>query len=139
MSGQSASRVRRARGAILGTAALALFPASVLGAAPALAQDQPSGQGIAFNIPAGSVSESLRTYAGIAGLQLIYNADLDTAGSSPGVSGTMSARDALSRLLTGTGLTFRFVNATTVTIESAKASGERVTGAVRVEGLQGSP
>jgi outer membrane receptor for ferric coprogen and ferric-rhodotorulic acid len=137
MSGPFAGcRKKLKRAAMLGTAAMIGVPSVAFGA-PAPAQ---TAEGtMAFNIPAGPVSQSLRAYAEATGLQLIYNANLDTAGTSRGVSGTMSKSDALFRLLEGTGLTFRFVNSTTATIEGAPATGERVLGAVRVEGEQHSP
>ncbi|WEK48359.1 MAG: TonB-dependent receptor [Candidatus Andeanibacterium colombiense] len=122
---------------------LALAHGLGLGATAAEAQTAAAGAAkdgqIAFAIPAGSVGDALRAYADTTGLQLIYNAALDTAGRSPGVEDSLGARDALTRLLAGTGLSFRFVNGNTVTIEGAGGDGEVVTGAVQVEGVQGSP
>lgn len=121
----------------MGVAAIAVAQGLVLGASPVAAQGVSAERTLSFNIPAGSVRDALRAYADATGLQLVYNASLDTAGASTGVSGTMTPRDALARLLAGTGLSYRFVNATTVTIENAvTADGERVLGAVRVEGAQ---
>lgn len=139
MAGQNGvRRDRLKRVAMAGVAAIAVVPGLVLRAVPAMAQDASAERTISFDIPAGSVRDALRAYADATGLQLVYNAELDTAGASAGVSGSMTAQAALARLLAGTGLTYRFANATTVTIESAVAAdGTRVLGAVRVEGAQG--
>ena len=56
------------------------------------------------------------------GLQFVYNAQ--TAGNprTAGVPAGLSADAALSRLLAGTGLRYRYLNATTVTIETQDAA-----------------
>ncbi|MFT3966295.1 MAG: TonB-dependent siderophore receptor [Sphingobium sp.] len=60
--------------------------------------------------------------------------------SSSAVSGNLPPAEALSRLLAGTGLTFRFVSATGVTLERAPETTEGTVqlGPVRVEGDSGT-
>ncbi len=52
------------------------------------------------------------------GLQFVYNAQSAGNPRTPGVPAGLSADAALSRLLAGTGLRYRYLNATTVTIEA---------------------
>ncbi len=51
-----------------------------------------------------------------SGMQVSTHGDLVRGLSSPGVTGTMSREEALSRILTGTGLTFQQTGADTVTL-----------------------
>ncbi|MFX8828865.1 STN domain-containing protein, partial [Acinetobacter baumannii] len=55
--------------------------------------------------------------------------------NSPGVSGTLPTSDALGRLLSGSGLSYRFTNAGTVTIEraGAAAAAEMPAGAIQLD------
>ncbi|WP_169800579.1 TonB-dependent siderophore receptor, partial [Sphingobium cloacae] len=64
------------------------------------------------------------------------DADLASGRHASAVRGTMSPAEALSRLLAGTGLTFRFTGSSTVTLEPAprSADGAVQLGPVRVEG-----
>ncbi len=122
--------------------ATALFAVAAAGA-PALAQASGAAtteQARSFSIPAGRLSQSVLALSEQAGVQVVF--DSDTTGSVNGnaVSGTLTLAEALNRLLGGTGLRWRWLRAGVVTIESATAAdGEKVTGAVRVEGAQGSP
>jgi hypothetical protein len=78
-------------------AALSTSVCIVALATPAQAQDR------SFNVPAGSLREALDAYVSQSGTQLIYQPqDLGVA-QSKGVSGTMSPRAALDRVLAGSG------------------------------------
>ncbi|HEY7058644.1 MAG TPA: TonB-dependent siderophore receptor [Vicinamibacterales bacterium] len=63
-----------------------------------------------FDIPAGALDTALAAFEAATGLKLRQPpfSDLHRL-TSPGVSGVLTAPDALARLLTGTGLTFRSV------------------------------
>lgn len=78
---------------------------------------------IAFAIPPSSLTSALTAFGDRANLQVLYAADLARGVQSPGVSGTLAPAQALSRLLAGTGLTYRFTSANTVTIARPAASG----------------
>ncbi len=91
-----------------------------------------------YAIPSGSLSQALQAYSAVSGVQLVYSSALVAGMQSPGVSGSLSRGEALTRLLAGTGLTGA-LSGNTATISGAEDAGERVTGAVRVEGAQGSP
>lgn len=89
-----------------------------------------------FDIPAQSLAVALQRFMQQSGIQLSYPAVLAERQTSSAVNGNMVPAEALSRLLTGTGLTYRFVTPTVVTLERAPqaADGSIQLGPVRVEG-----
>lgn len=108
-----------------------------LGAAPALGQ-QASGASAAraFAISSQPLVDAMREFSRVTGIQVAYTASVGSGVVSPGVSGSFAPAEALSRLLTGTGLTFRFTGPNAVTLEPApQTSGDAIQlGPVRVEG-----
>src|SRR5450432_1436401 len=62
------------------------------------------------------VADALAEFARQTGLQVIYLTPIATQRTSAGALTGMSASDALTRLLDGTGLRFRFLNDRTVRI-----------------------
>lgn len=95
--------------ALLVTTALGAYPAA--GISQAMAQAQTS-----FSIPAGSLSQSLKSFGHQAGLQVSYLSSAALSKKSPGLNGSFSKEEALARLLDGTGLTYFFADPTSVTI-----------------------
>lgn len=93
--------------AIIGTTPMAQLSA-------AYAQ-QASAQTIAFNIRSQSMGGALTVFADRAGLKLLLQSSVVAGKTSPSVQGNFTAEQALSRLLTGSGLNYR-INGTTVTI-----------------------
>ena len=89
---------RRRRAHLTTTSVLAL-----LCAAPA-AIAAPAEATVNFAIPAGTMESVLTTYAIQAHVQLLYTPDLVAGRRSPGLSGALTAREALGRLLSGSGL-----------------------------------
>ncbi|WP_376964005.1 TonB-dependent siderophore receptor [Azospirillum sp. A26] len=81
----------------------------------------------AFAIAGGPLPGVLAAYGQAAGLQILYPTDIAQGLSSPGVTGTMAPREALVRLLAGTGLTARFVDADTVTLEKPVSGSDGAT------------
>ena len=61
-------------------------------------------QSYTFDVPAQSLSASLRDYARVSGQQIIFTNDLVAGYSSRPVHGSYSPSEALSQLLAGTGL-----------------------------------
>ena len=106
-------------------------------------QAVPNEQTRPFDIPPQPLGSGLTVFARQSGLQVSANADLVRGVSTPGVTGTFAASRALAALLAGTGLTFRFTDATTVTLErigdSASTSGAVQLDPVRVQGNQSPP
>jgi len=113
--------------------ALATSTPLVLSAVPA--QAQAAGQRN-FDIAAQPLTEAIMQFGRQSGLQITVDTTLVEGRSSAGVSGTHPAAEALSILLRGTGLTFRFTSRTTAVLELVpQASGAAVQlGPVKVEG-----
>ena len=119
---------------------IALLAAGLAGAAPTvLAQSSPTAPAalLRFDIPAQPLDGALRAYMRQSGVQVAYPATLGNGVTSQAVSGTLSASDALSRLLQGSGLVARRVGSDAVTLEAAPAqagSGVIVTDTLSVSG-----
>lgn len=98
--------------------------------AGALAQSQPAAAGgaVSLSIPPQPLSQALMQFSRSTGVQLFFNADLVRGLQSPGAQGTFSRTEALSRLLANSGLSYRFTNATTVTITGPGSRSLATTG-----------
>lgn len=112
-------------------AATALTGGTALFAPTAFAQAAPE-PAHAYAIPAGSLSEALNRFAEQSGLQLNYDASLTQGRTTPGLAGHLPWRDALSRLLSGTGLVARTTGADAVTIARA-TTGEMTLDTLHVD------
>lgn len=116
--------------------ALALL-ATTLGAgviiAPATAYAQ---EARSYEIPAGQLAVVLNRFGEAADVELVYDSALTNCLSSPGLKGSFGTAEALSRLLAGTGITFRQDGPRAFTLERAprSADGAIQLGPVRVEG-----
>jgi iron complex outermembrane receptor protein len=96
---------------------------------------------IAFNIPAQDMNAAVLAFARHAGIRVFYDTSKLRGLQSLAVAGTMSPQDALARLLTGSGLTYRFTSATAVTIGAPQsAAGATPAGAISLDTIdvQGS-
>lgn len=129
---------------LIGSAAIAALLLATATTAPAMAQDSVgrSSRLAAYSIPAQPLGSALTTFADRAGLKLLFPSQLVTGRKSGGLSGNFSPEQALGRLLAGTGLTYRFTNASTVTIiaagQSADAGGANGTTVLAPIVVQGS-
>lgn len=103
--------------ALLASTAL-MLPHPVAAQAPA-----PAAAARSYAIPAGPLAQALNRFADIAQLQLVYDSATTRGLQSGGLSGSFSRDQALSRLLAGTGLSYRFTSASTVTISRPATSG----------------
>ncbi|HEV7309259.1 TonB-dependent receptor [Ensifer sp.] len=110
------------RSNLLGAFVLASTTIGSFQAATPAAAQQGQTAGVTFDIPAQSLTSALTAFARQSGLKLAYSASLTAGKSAPAVHGAVSPPQALSMLLTGSGLTFR-LNGGSVTII------ERVSGA----------
>lgn len=70
-----------------------------------------------YDIPAGKLSESLKQFGMQSRLQLLAPPELTKGLNGNSVSGTYTASQALDHLLANSGLSYKFVNATTVVIK----------------------
>ena len=134
--GQRASGARAARMGGFGLALLAstaVFTASVIYTGPAAAQQAAI---VSYSVPAGPLGTAISRFGDRSNLQVLYPAALVQGKTSPGVSGTLTPSEALNRILAGTGLSYRFTAANTVTIvdpAAAAATGATVDGATQLQ------
>ncbi len=70
-----------------------------------------------YQIPAQSLNNALMRFAAESNLELVFTADKVRGMTANSLDGTMTADQALTRLLQGSGMTFRFINAHSVTLE----------------------
>lgn len=106
--------------------------------APAMAQ-QASSNVRSFDISAQPLPDALILFGRQAGIEVTAESANTQGRTTQGVSGSLAPAEALSRLLAGTGLTFRWTSARAVMIEPApqSADGALQLGPVRVEGEGG--
>jgi iron complex outermembrane recepter protein len=82
-----------------------------------LRHSQPHG----LSIPAGPLGDGLNELAQQSGLQILFSSSLVERLTGPEVKGSLTAEEALGRLLANTALRFEFVNPHTITIVRAGA------------------
>ncbi len=94
-----------------------------------VSQTQGSQPVLHFNIPAGPLDSVLTAFEGVTGFHVNVSNQGIRQLSSPGVSGMFTADQALQKLLTDTGLTYRFTSATNISVDlkSVAASVEVTT------------
>lgn len=105
------SELKAARQALL-AACVSFFP---LTAATTLSA-QTAGKSYQFSIPGQSLSAALVRYSSITGVDVVFDGALPGNLRTSGLSGDMPAEAGLSRLLAGTGLSYRFSSANTVVL-----------------------
>lgn len=105
---------------------------------PVLAQESVSAR--SFDIAAQSLPDALILFGRQAGIEVTAESTNTRGRSTQGVSGKLAPADALSQLLAGTGLTFRWQSDRSVVVEPAlqAAEGAIQLGPVRVAGNGGS-
>lgn len=100
---------------LAGTALAAIGGEHALAQVPAVAR-------AALNIPAQPLSSALIAFSRQTQVQIFVPSSIAAGKRSTAVSGPLTAQAALSQLLTGTGLTYRFTSATAVTIDGSAAA-----------------
>ncbi len=96
-----------------------------------------------FSIPGQSLSAALVRYSSITGVDVVFDGALPGNLRTAGLSGDMPAEAGLSRLLAGTGLSYRFSSANSVVlmnpaggVSSAPSDGSTVLQPISVTGEQ---
>lgn len=115
--------------------ALSLACASPLPLLPASAHAQATSRH--FDLPAQPLASALDAYSRLTGVDLVIGAALPGGQTAPALRGRFDDAQALSRLLAGSGLRPRFIDARRATLEPAPADrsdGSRRTGPLRVQG-----
>lgn len=107
--------------AMAGVAAIAI-------SAPAWAQDASRS----FNIPAQDLAAALELFGRQGGVEIVFDRRVASGKTSPAVVGSYTPEAALERLVAGSGLTVRRVNASTFMVEAQRPQVE-ITDAARVE------
>ena len=92
-----------------------------------------SNQARSFAIPAQPLASALDRFADQTGISFAYRTGDLSAMRSRGVSGMLKPREALQQLLAGTGVSFAFTGANTVTITRAPETG---AGALQLDPVQ---
>ncbi|WP_404478977.1 TonB-dependent siderophore receptor [Novosphingobium sp. BL-52-GroH] len=89
-----------------------------------------------FHIPAGPLADAIDRFARQSGAQIRHSAVAMEGKTSAGLQGRSGVAEGLSRILAGTGLTFRQTGANSFTLEAApqSADGAIQLGPVRVGG-----
>lgn len=90
-----------------------------------------------FDIPAGELQSALLLFSRQVDLQLLYAADLTEGLATEGLEGRFTPEAALRQLLVGSGLTYRFSDAGTVTLarsDTEASDGPMVLEPIVVEG-----
>ena len=89
-----------------------------------------------YKIPSQPLNSALIQFAAEANLELAVTIDKVKGLTSNGIDGNMTVEQALTRLLQGSGMTYRFINTHTITLEKApepvKSSGPTVLKTVKV-------
>ncbi|MEW6734364.1 MAG: TonB-dependent siderophore receptor [Acidobacteriota bacterium] len=85
-------------------------------------QAQEQSQEINFNIAEGTLDTVLNSFQSLTGWKVTVNNDAIRELTSPGVTGVYSIEKALKQLLAGTGVTYRFTAADSVTLVLEGAS-----------------
>jgi len=134
----------RAPGRVSRKTILLLLPLLAFPGSAALAQNNgtmsPPPQAAArtdvhhFAIPRQNISTAMAAFALATGMQFLLDARLAQGVTSPGLQGDFTADEALRQLLQGTGLTFRSVDAKTVTLEKLPANAGTALPGVSVTG-----
>lgn len=131
-SGGNRAKDRQAMPIWLAASASALTLALAFSVSPVLAQQTTARAAaattstLAFNIAPQSLNTAVLAFADRAGLQVFYDADRLRGLRSSGVQGTYSREQAIAQLLQGTGVSYRFTDATTVSLITAAMSDSAV-------------
>ncbi|WNF56688.1 TonB-dependent receptor [Pseudomonas sp. SG20052] len=105
----------------LSMSVLALLPSSVASAAEA-GNTQPLTP-FSFAIAAKPLPQALSDFSRVTGISVVYTDEAPYGLTAPAVNGKLSAEQALQRLLSGSGLTFRRSDAHTLVLEPLPSAG----------------
>ena len=124
------------RGALLFVCSFLAVPASAFADAAATVRPELTIPNITFAIPPQPLSTALIAFGKQANVQVLTAGGTIAIFRSNGVSGTLTSDAALARLLDGTGLAYRFVDAGTVVV---KPSGQEPAVPPSIEKASGYP
>ncbi len=94
----------------------------------ALSASAETGQKQNFDIPAQSLSSALLQFSENTGIKTFFSADVARDIQTPGLSGSYTPQQALDKLLTNTGIAYRFTDTESVALSvSPKKNGTETT------------
>ena len=70
-----------------------------------------------FNIASKPLPEAMIDFSVVTGLELLYTEPAPFGQTAPALQGTLTANQALDRLTAGSGLSYRYTNANTITLQ----------------------
>ena len=114
---------------VLAVSALALLPQQVAHAAQV--GEQHSTQ-FSFNIAAKPLPQALSDFSRVTGISVVYTDEAPYGLTAPAINGQMSAEQAMQRLLSQSGLTFRQTDAQTLALEPLPTTGALNLGATTI-------
>ena len=121
----------------LSFSALALLPMSVALAAESFS-NQPQKQ-FSFSLAAKPLPQALSDFSRVTGQSVVYTDEAPYGLTAPAINGQMSAEQALQRLLTGSGLTFRRTDSHTLALEPQPTAGALNLGATTITSVVNQP
>ena len=102
-----------------------------------VAQNASAGIRRPVNIQAQGLETALQLFSKESGLHVVYVSEDVSSRQTPGASGVLTQDETLSQLLGGTGLTYRYIDDTTVTIKPLSRPGASI--APRRDGSGATP
>jgi iron complex outermembrane recepter protein len=114
----------------LSFSALALLPLSVAVAAEAGSARQSAS--FSFAMAAKPLPQALSDFSRITGISVVYTDEAPYGINAPALSGQMSAEQAMQRLLSGSGFTFRRTDGHTLVLEPLPTDGALNLGATTI-------
>jgi hemoglobin/transferrin/lactoferrin receptor protein len=110
---------------LLGSTSLAgvCLKPSLAAAQSAPSADVAGARTVAFAIPPQALSGAIPAFSRAAGVTIVFDGAVPRDATTKGVSGTMTPRAALDRLLGGTGLSARFNGASSITLYRTGSAG----------------
>ncbi|MCF4994076.1 TonB-dependent siderophore receptor [Pseudomonas syringae] len=118
----------------LSFSALALLPISVALAAETVSTQ--SREQFNFALAAKPLPQALDDFARVTGQSVVYTDEAPYGLNAPAVNGSMSAEQALQRLLSGSGLTFRRTDNHTLALEPQPTAGTLNLGATNITSVR---
>ncbi|WP_419711971.1 TonB-dependent siderophore receptor [Pseudomonas sp. NFX224] len=116
----------------LSFSALALLPLNVAMAAQTSAQQQTQ---FSFSIAAKPLPQALSDFSRTTGVSVVYTDEAPYGITAPAVIGQLSAEQALQRLLSGSGFTFRRTDGHTMVLEPLPTDGALNLGATTITSM----
>ncbi|WP_285430931.1 TonB-dependent receptor [Pseudomonas sp. fls2-241-R2A-110] len=114
----------------LSFSALALLPLSIASAAEAAGT--PQLPPLSFAIAAKPLPQALSDFSRLTGISVVYTDEAPYGLTAPAINGPLSAEQAMQRLLSGSGLTFRRTDAHTFVLEPVPTAGTLNLGATTI-------